>query len=110
MNNKILEKVDELLELITLDKDYLKFEESKINVDKDNEALNLIEKIKRLQKKYINLLNEKKNVEEIEKELEMTKNDLENNKTFEKYLKNLNIINKKVKNITKKIEIGINED
>ncbi len=82
----------EIVNNIKSSEEYIKCLELKEELSKDKELVNLIEEVKRLQKKYISSNYSK----ELKEELDNKKSLLEKNKLFLTYNYYLDIVNQKI--------------
>ena len=82
MNDNILKKTDELVEYIKSSPDYIKYQQLVERIKKDDEIMNIINKVKTLQKTAVNKEYNKEDVTEINNKI---KDNIEKLQTYPIY-------------------------
>ena len=99
MNNKVLTKVDEIVEYLKNSNDYKRYIELKSYMEKDVEINILINDVKILQKKAVNEEHKGIEVSDIDKEIERKLAILNNNIIYQEYIEVQGRLNEVFQNI-----------
>ena len=108
VKNDILNKVDELVLLLKESPEYLRFQEVTKQMKNNNDVMNLIQKIKRIQKDIVNLEYRRQNVSLLEKELNTCLNELNEYPIYQEYSYLLEDLNNTFQSIKSILEEHIN--
>ena len=108
VKNDILNKVDELVLLLKESPEYLRFQEVTKQMKNNNDVMNLIKKIKRIQKDIVNLEYRRQNVSLLEKELNTCLNELNEYPIYQEYSYLLEDLNNTFQSIKSILEEHIN--
>ena len=82
----ILKKVDEIIDLLKQDSDYIRYQKLKEDVSKNGEITALIEDIKNLQKQLVLLEHEKKNTNDVSTTLDKKLKSLESYPLYSEFV------------------------
>ena len=108
VKNVILNKVHELDLLLKESPEYLRFQEVTKQMKNNNDVMNLIKKIKRIQKDIVNLEYRRQNVSLLEKELNTCLNELNEYPIYQEYSYLLEDLNNTFQSIKSILEEHIN--
>lgn len=103
-------KINELFDTINNSKEYLEYQKIKDVLEKDESIISLIEEIKILQQKSVDLeYNNDLKYMEIDKEIEEKVNELNNNPIYQEYLNKINEFNDILATSSKMLEQYVND-